>query len=233
MFYIRLEAVVCAFQCTASMTAAMSKTFGLELPGEEYLVHHPFVKEQLLSHPRLLKFLIRCPAQAGLIAIHIHSVFSHLTAKGDHPGLRIISDNFVWMVNGITTIWESLSAWGALSVLAETFSSLKRYILEGICKSLDGLILRSKVVNIGNTAMILLRCTIETLSQGIQNIDHASELALASAILTLLKATQHLPLYGILVKQLYPISISLLEDEKNWAVLQQDLQVFTQHPKTC
>lgn len=226
VFCIRFEAIVSAFQCITSMTAAMSKTFRLELPGEEYLVHHPFVKEQLLSHPRLLKFLIRCPAQAGLIAIHIHSIFSHLTAKGDHPGLRIMSNNFVWMMNGITAIWESLSGWGALSVLTETFSSLKRSILEVICRSLDGLILGNNAVNIGSSAMMVLRCTIETLNQGIENIDHASELILASAILTLLKATQHLPLNGILVKQLYPISIHLLEDEKNWTVLQKDLQVF-------
>lgn len=194
-------------------------------------MHHPFVKEQLVSHPRLLKFLIRCPAQAGLIAIHIHSIFSHLTAKDGHPGLRIMSNNFVWMVNGITTIWESLSAWGALSVLTETFSSLKRYILEVICRSLDGLILGNNVVNIGSTAMIVLRCTIDTLNQGIQNIDHVSELILASSILTLLRAIQHLPLYGIVAQQLYPISISLLEDARNWPVLQQDLQVFSQHPQ--
>jgi len=211
----------------ARMTAATSKSFDIVLPGEDFVVQNTVVKEQLLSYPGVLKFHLRCPAQAGLVAIHIYSIVSGLAKNSEHPGLRTASDNAVWMLAGVAKLWGSLSAWEDLYMLTESLKSLKRHILEALCKTLDNTAL--SVINpmsMGNVALLALRCTMEVLGKGIQRIDQDLELALASMILTLLRIAQHLPpLSQLLVEQMYPQSVTFMGQEKEWAVLQQDFRV--------
>ena len=190
------------------------------------MVQNSSVKEQLASYPRILKFHLYCPAQAGLVAIHIYSILSGLAKSPEHPGLRTASDNSVWMLTGLAKLWGSLSAWEGLHMLTEGLKSLKKHVLEALCKALDDTtLLTINPMSMGNVALLALRCTMEVLSKGIQKIDQDLELPVASAILTLLRIAQHLPsLAQLLVEQMYPPSVSFIE-QKEWAVLQQDFQV--------
>jgi len=209
------------------MTAAMSKSFHIELPGEDFVVQNSSVKEQIASYPRILKFHLRCPAQAGLVAIHIYSILSGLAKSSGHPGLRTASDNSVWMLTGVAKLWGSLSAWEGLHMLTESLKSLKMHILEVLCKTLDDTTLSTiNPMSMGNMALLALRCTMEALGKGIQGIDQDMELPLASMILTLLGIAQHLPsLAQLLAEEMYPQSVALIEQEKERTVLQQDFQV--------
>lgn len=209
------------------MTAAMSKSFHIELPGEDFIVQNFAVKEQLASYPWILKFHLHCPAQAGLVAIHIYSILSGLIKSSDHPGLRTTSDNSVWMLTGIAKLWGSLSAWESLHMLTGSLKSLKIHVLEALCKILDDTTLSTiNPMSMGNMALLALQCTMEALGKRFQEIDPALELRLASMILTLLRIAQHLPsLSQLLVEQMYPQLVALIEQDKEWAMLQQDFQV--------
>lgn len=223
-----VKAITNAFQSTARMATAMSKSFRIELPGEDFTTSNSVVKEQLETYPRSLRFHVLCPAQAGLIAIYIYSLFSRLVKNSENPGLRIASDNLVWMLNGIAILWDSLSAWEGLHKLVESLGPLKRRILEALCNSLDDWNQsRIKPMSTGNAAMLALRCTVEILDQGILRLDQAMEACLASGILTLLETARRLPsLSQLLTKHLCPLVSAIMDREKDWTVLQQDFQVF-------
>ena len=206
----------------------MSKSFCLDLPGEAFLVQDPAVKEQIDSNSRLLRFYIRCPAQGAVIAIHIFSIISKLATVSDYPGLRIASDNFMWMMDGISRLWDSLSAWEGLHMLLEPLAPLKKYILEALCKTLDNFIpLGISALAVSSTAMLSLHRTIEVLSQGPEKINEALEPVLAAIIFTLLTLSGRFSwLRQLLEKQLYPITLCLIKEEGQWSIFQKDFQVL-------
>ncbi|KAF8469032.1 hypothetical protein BDZ91DRAFT_776018 [Kalaharituber pfeilii] len=218
--------IIAAFQSTARITAAMSKSFHLELPGQEFQVHDVITKEQINTNPRLLKFFIRCPTQAGLIAVHIFSTFARLIPISDLPGLRIASDNAMWMLHGISNLWESLSAWETVPMLQDSISTLKRHIISALCKTMEGIMDVGNRLSIRNVATLTLRCTIEVLHRGAEKVDQCMEPVLASVVLTMLQLVEHFPsILKLLNKHLYPWAVSAIHSQNIWPILSSDFQI--------
>lgn len=206
----------------------MSKSFYIELPGEDFVVQNASVKEQIASYPRLLKFHIRCPAQAGLVAIRIYSLLSRLVQTTNYPGLRLAGDNYVWMLNGLAKFWERLSAWEALHMVTETLETLKLHVVDALSKTLDGLNpTKINTINSGNVVIFTLRCTIKVLNQSTQKLDQAMETTLVSVILTLLRIARSFPLLTqTIIKHLYPPAVAFIKQENVWGTTPHNLQVY-------
>ncbi|KAH0602256.1 uncharacterized protein H6S33_009866 [Morchella sextelata] len=221
--------IIDSFHSTAKITAAMSNSFRLELPDEDFSIN---LSQLPTNSPPVthqsLRFVIKDPENAACVAIHLFAVLSRISASSDDiPTLRTAADNFLWFLQNISKLWKSMRIWESIPMLQTKVSRIRINILEALGSSL-GQIPRSQYGSIkcDNLCLLIVRCASETLSQLVEQANQPTELVLASVFLgVLLVAGDALSVDELLREQALPVAFKAMNNDITWEILDRDLQM--------
>lgn len=223
------EGIIGSFRSNAMIAAAMSGSFKLELPGEDFTINPSQLPKNspTVTH-QTLRFTLRDMDDAAYVAIHLFSVISGLvTSSGNIPALRAITDNFMWFLQSISKLWKCLDVWESLPMLYEKASNIRVKLLEALVKSVDQ-IPKSQYGSMKCESLCLfaIRCAGETLKRPVKQTSQLTENALARVFLGVLFVAEKIPTINEFLKEhILPLAVTIMNNDGRWALLNHDLKV--------
>ncbi|KAH8154219.1 uncharacterized protein LAJ45_01987 [Morchella importuna] len=224
-----ITCIIDSFHSTAKITAAMSNSFRLELPDEDFSIN---LSQLPTNSPPVmhqsLRFVIKDPENAACVAIHLFAVLSRIsTSSDDIPTLRTAADNYLGFLQNISKLWKSMRIWESIPMLQSKVSRIRINILEALESSL-GQIPRSQygTIKCDNLCLLIVRCASETLGQLVEQANQPTELVLASVFLrVLLVAGDALSVDELLREQALPVAFKTMNNDITWEIMDRDLQM--------
>lgn len=229
VFDFNFEGIIGSFRSNAMITAAMSGSFKLELPGEDFTINPSQLPKNspTVTH-QALRFTLRDMDNAAYVAIHLFSVISGLVASsGSISALRATTDNFMWFLQGISKLWKSLDVWESLPMLYEKASNIRVKLLEALVKSV-GQVPKSQYGSMKCESLCLfaIRCAGETLKRPVEQTNQLTGSALARVFLGVLFVAEKVPTINEFLKeQILPLAVTVMNNDGHWMLLNHDLKV--------
>lgn len=229
MFNFNREGVIDSFQSNAKITAAMSGSFKLELPGEDFSINPSQLPKNspTVTH-QALRFILRDMDSAAHVAIYLFSAISGLVASsGSTPALRATTDNFMWFLQSVSKLWKTLDVWESLPILYDKASNIRVKLLEALVKAVDQ-VPESQYGSMKCESLCLftIRCAGDVLKRPVEQINQLIENALAQVFLGVLFVAEKMPTVNEFLKeQVLPLAITVMSNDGRWALLCHDLQV--------
>lgn len=229
MFNFGCEGIIDSFRSNAKISAALSGSFKLELPGEDFTINSSQLPKNSppITH-QALRFILWDMDNAAYVAIHLFSVISGLVASsGSIPALRATTDNFLWFLQSISKLWKSLDVWESLPMLYEKTSNIRAKLLGALVKSV-GQVPKSQYGSMKCESLCLfaIRCAGETLKRPVGQTNQITENALARVFLRVLFVAENMPTVNEFLKeQILPLAVMVMSNDGRWADLNCDLKV--------
>ncbi|CUS11697.1 unnamed protein product [Tuber aestivum] len=176
-----------------AITAALSKSYRLELPDKGFTVDPLMLPEGFKHFSRqMVSFVIRDADHAAFLVVHLFSAISALPAQSsDIPAFRSASDSLIYFVQEMQNLWMSLNTWESLPALYERVGTIRLRILETLANSLGDVVkTRYGRSRIKGVCLLAIHCVGDVLTKSISQINQSAENTLAKIILGLLCAAE-------------------------------------------
>lgn len=229
VFNFNCEGIIDSLRSNAKISAALSGSFKLELPGEHFTINPSQLPKNspTVTH-QALGFILWDIDNAAYVAIHLFSVISGLVASsGSIPALRATTDNFMWFLQSISKLWRSLDVWESFPILCDKASNVRVKLLEALVRSVDQ-VPKSQYGSMKCESLCLfaIRCAGETLKRPVGKTNELTENALARVFLGILFLAEKMPTVNEFLKeQILPLAVAVMNDDGHWAILNYNLKV--------
>lgn len=220
--------VLWTFGEKSTVKSTLAKSFELTLPPDTFSVSPKSWKGLHEFEPLSLQFKIQDPEAAGLIVLHLYTLYIKLSVtEYGNPMLQHDIERLAVFQQGLGKIWSTLNIWATLPVMHEKTESLRVRILEALENSLVMICPRTAgVIRTDGLHFLTTRCLLDVLKRPADRNNQLIERATAGIILQLLMAMKQSPLVRHLIRdRLLPPAHVLMSDESAWKLLCHDLQI--------